>query len=145
MNEIIKFKNNNTGIEIDCPTGFSWTSFLFGFFVPFFRNWYIEAAIWLVAAIFTSGLSWLVHPFIINKNYAKFLLKEGYTPVGPEDVESLKTLNVNWEGQRGNGVSTNTQNGNDALEQIEKLGELKEKGLITEEEFNEKKKNLLAA
>jgi len=33
----------------------------------------------------------------------------------------------------------------DSIEQLEKLGELKEKGILTEEEFNHKKKELLSS
>ena len=32
----------------------------------------------------------------------------------------------------------------DSIKQLEKLGELKEKGILTEEEFNQKKKQLLS-
>lgn len=38
----------------------------------------------------------------------------------------------------------NTPVGNDSLEQLEKLADLKAKGILTEEEFNKKKQQILA-
>jgi len=42
-----------------------------------------------------------------------------------------------------NSAQSSKMNG-DSIKQLEKLGELKEKGILTEEEFNEKKKELLS-
>lgn len=42
-----------------------------------------------------------------------------------------------------NDVSTNNSNSLNYLEELEKLAELKEKGILTEEEFNNKKQELL--
>ena len=45
--------------------------------------------------------------------------------------------------KRVSSAQSSKMNG-DSIKQLEKLGELKEKGILTEEEFNEKKKELLS-
>ena len=47
--EGIKIKHKDSGIERKCFIGFSWTYFLFGFFVPVFRG---EITLGIVHAIF---------------------------------------------------------------------------------------------
>jgi hypothetical protein len=56
-------------------------------------------------------------------------------------IEQVKTLMEQMKAQEVNGVAAEPSV--DVIEQIEKLGTLREKGLITEEEFNNKKAELL--
>ena len=62
----------------EAPVGFSWTMLFFGVFVPLFRGDWKWAAITLLAAFITSGLSWFIFPFFYNKFYLKDLIKQGY-------------------------------------------------------------------
>lgn len=60
--------------------GFSWTVLFFDLLVPLFRfdfTWFFIMAIF---AMLTSGLSWLVMPFIYNRAYIKKLIRKGYRP-----------------------------------------------------------------
>lgn len=74
-----------------CKTGFSVTTFFFGFFVPLFRldikHFFIFLILNLfgfITAFFTFGLSALIINLIIcmkyNKWYIQDLLKKGYQP-----------------------------------------------------------------
>lgn len=72
-------KHVTTGEVKTVPTGFSWTTLLFGFFVPLFRGDILWATIMLGVGILTAGFSVLVFPFFYNKVYMDTLTKQGYT------------------------------------------------------------------
>ena len=90
----IEFKNEKTGLSKNCPTGFSWTTLFFGFFVPIVRGWYLYAAVFFALAMITAGLSMIVYPFIINKHYATYLIEHGYTPVSDDGVQRTQEMGV---------------------------------------------------
>jgi hypothetical protein len=68
-----------TGEVKTVPTGFSWTTLFFGFFVPLFRGDILWAAIMLIVGIVTAGISVIIFPFFYNKVYIDSLLKKGYS------------------------------------------------------------------
>ena len=88
---------NNTGIEKECPTGFSWTTLFFGFFVPLFRGDFIGMLIQILGSVFTIGIFWLIWPFLYNNNYINRLLEKGFIPYSEKDKSIL----------RSNGISVN--------------------------------------
>ena len=59
-------------------TGFSFTSFFFGAFVPIFRGDGIGFLIQFALACVTMGVSWLVVPFTYNKAYEDRLRGQGW-------------------------------------------------------------------
>jgi hypothetical protein len=59
-------------------TGFSWTTFFFGVFVPLFRGDGIGFLIQLALAIFTCGFSWFIVPFTYNSAYINRLKNNGW-------------------------------------------------------------------
>lgn len=69
---------NALGQIREVKRGFSWTTLLFGFFVPLFRGDWKWTLIMIVTAIFTGGISWLIFPFLYNKLYEDDLIKNGY-------------------------------------------------------------------
>ena len=76
--EGIKIKHKDSGIERKCFIGFSWTYFLFGFFVPVFRG---EITLGIVHAIFvfiTFRIFQLIMPFLYNKQHAVRLLTSSW-------------------------------------------------------------------
>jgi len=76
----LTLKHNQTGVVKQVTLGFSWTTFLFGGFVPLFRGdlkWFL---IMFIVSIVTAGLGWFVFPFIYNKIYIKGLIEKGYVP-----------------------------------------------------------------
>ncbi|MBS1983228.1 MAG: hypothetical protein JST16_03570 [Bdellovibrionales bacterium] len=90
----VRLRHHATGLIRECPTGFSWTSFFFGFFVPLLRSWYGFAAIYFCVSIVTGGLSQFVLPFLINKMWMKHLLENGYTPHSDEDRRTLALVGL---------------------------------------------------
>ena len=68
----------------------------------------------------------------------------GQAKVCQEMLDLLRTKGImkQFKGT-GNNQSNNASSGEDVLKQIEKLATLKESGIITEEEFNQKKAVLL--
>ncbi len=90
---MITLKHSTSGVLKECPTGFSFTTFLFGFFVPLFRKDFKWAAIMLVASIAYGVLmeelnitaaSGIALPFCFgfyyNEQYIKDMLEKGYIP-----------------------------------------------------------------
>ena len=62
----------------EAPVGFSWTSLMFGAFVPLFRadwGWFF---IMLVANVITWGLAGILFGFIYNRIYIQNMLKKGF-------------------------------------------------------------------
>jgi len=82
----------NGSLIKECPIGFSWTQFFFGFFVPICRSDWKMAAIEFVAAIFTWSLSNFVFMFMYNKWYISGLLDEGYTVMKYENYNKETLL-----------------------------------------------------
>lgn len=77
---MIVYKNNITGEIRNVPEGFSWTTLFFGFFPALFRADYQYAAIQIMLALVTFGISTLIFPFIYNSLYMKKLISLGFEP-----------------------------------------------------------------
>jgi len=94
MATTIRMENIHTKEIRDVPIGFSWTTLLFGVFVPLLRGdikWFF---IFLVLAIITGGVAWLVIPFIYNKIYVKGLISKGYVPADDVSKNELRMRNI---------------------------------------------------
>ena len=76
--------HKDSGEEKVIPTGFSWTTLLFGLFVPLFRGYWVYFFV-LLALCFLGGIgvviAWLICPFIINKHYYEHLIKNGWVSI----------------------------------------------------------------
>lgn len=85
---MITLQQKGTGVIKECTTGYSWTTFFFGAFVPLVRGdlkWAgILFAICLLVGLLTMGMgAFLVPPvfaFFYNKVYIKDLVEKGYIP-----------------------------------------------------------------
>lgn len=78
---MIVLRNETTGVIEKCSTGFSWTTCIFGFFVPFFRGDFKWGVIMLVSALISMGLVLavdIIFAVIYNKIYIKGLVSKGY-------------------------------------------------------------------
>lgn len=93
---MIRLKNKQTGLEVEAPTGYSFTTLAFGFFVPAIRGMYGYAAIWAFVGILTSGISWFFLPFFINKAYVKFLIEKGYAPMSDRDTTEIIAAGISY-------------------------------------------------
>ena len=75
------------GVEKKVPTGFSWTTLIFGFFPALFRGdlkWFaIQFVTNLVVALITFGfgliVTWIVFAFIYNRKYEDDVKAAGWT------------------------------------------------------------------
>lgn len=166
----IQFKNKESGDWKKAPVGFSFTVLLFGWWVSLFRrDWKSVVLIPLVyfAVLFTSAtiapnFSDPTTPVLFiygavrtalamsyNKIYIKSLISKGYAVSSVEngDIQFMEkklgiTLPSVEEPIPVQNISS--PNGN-SLQELEKLGELKEKGIISNEEFELKKKQILGS
>lgn len=93
----VKLRNPSNGLTKQCPVGFSVTTLFFGFFVPVARGWFGYAAISVLVAMVTFGLSWLVYPFIINRHYVRHLIEKGYQPISERDLEIVRSMGIEYD------------------------------------------------
>lgn len=85
---------NQSGVKIQVPTGFSWTTLLFGCFVPLFRGdmkWFV---VMLILALLTYGISNLIFPFFYNSVYLQNLLTQGFIGADKDSENWLKLNNM---------------------------------------------------
>lgn len=87
MNKMLK---NEFGQFKEAKTGFSWTVFFFGPFVPLFRGDFKYFGIMILVAIFTTGLGNIVFPFMYNKWYTQDLIEKGYRTEDREFAQFLR-------------------------------------------------------
>ncbi len=90
---MITLKHATSGMIKECPTGYSFTTLLFGFFVPLFRRDFKWAAIMLAGGIIYAmfleemGINGSANiamsvcfGMYYNEQYIKDLLEKGYIP-----------------------------------------------------------------
>ncbi len=120
--------------------GFSWPGFFFGVIWLLIKGLYGHFLISLVLLIVTAGFAapivWIVYGFIGNGAHKSSLLKKGYLT---EEQWSKK------ENQSPAAQPTSPSSPKDHLTQLKELAELKEKGILTDEEFLQQKAKLLRA
>ena len=111
--------------------GFSFPCLFLGCFWYLFKGMGLWALISFLAAMISWGLAWFIFPFFANEQDRKYLLKKGYLTSSGEVKDEETT-----DAQKEENVGTD-------LDKIKKLAELKDQGILTEEEFEAKKKELL--
>lgn len=79
----VKLKNE-AGEVLDCKVGFSWTTLLFGGWVPLCRGDWSNFFIMIIVSMCTCGIAGFVYPFVYNGMYIKKLLSNGYIPANEE-------------------------------------------------------------
>lgn len=85
----IKVKHNHSGIQKNCFVGYSWTYFLFGFFVPVFRGEISIGVFHLIFSIVTFGIFQLIMPFLYNKQYSIRLLNSSWSLNDSEENNAI--------------------------------------------------------
>ena len=71
---------NELGMVKEIPAFFSWTSLIFGFWVPLLRGDFKWFFIYLILTIFTYGIGLIVVAFFYNRKYIESMLEKGYKP-----------------------------------------------------------------
>ena len=85
----IKVKHTESGIQKNCFVGYSWTYFLFGFFVPIFRGEISIGVFHLIFSLVTFGIFQLIMPFLYNKQYSIRLLNNSWSLNDSEDNNAI--------------------------------------------------------
>jgi hypothetical protein len=126
------------GATVEVWEGFSWPCLFFG------SLWYISKGMWglgvisLVLAVCTLGISWLIFPFFANEHHAQSLLKQGYLN---EKQWAEKNQNSN---EKSIPSPMQQQKAPLVADELLKLAQLKEQGVLSDEEFNKQKHKLLS-
>ena len=109
--------------------GFSWPAFLFTPIWCLMKGLLLHSIISIIGAMTGIGfIFWLIAGFEGNKWHYEQLVKDGFLPGNGIDPSENKN----------EGIASNS-----SLDELEKLGRLKDAGHITDDEFNEQKKKLL--
>lgn len=91
----IRLQHPQLTVMKECPVGFSWTVFFFGWLVPLIRGWYGYSAVVFFVGSASVGLAQLFYfPFVANKKYILFLLEKGYQPASQVDVQILNGMGI---------------------------------------------------
>lgn len=85
---MITLRHQDSNAVKKCPTGFSWTTFFFGLFVPLIRGDFKWAAIvfvvFTVISVVTAGIGSfgvnIIFAFLYNKIYIRELMNKGFVP-----------------------------------------------------------------
>lgn len=90
----ISLFQSSSGLKIDAPMGFSWSTLFYGPFEPLSRSHYLYFIIMTVAIPLTSAISIFVFPFIYNKIFIKSLLEKGYQPYEEPDFSKIESIDL---------------------------------------------------
>ena len=91
----IKVEHKESGIGKNIFIGYSWTYFLFGFFVPIFRGEIVIGVFHLIFSIVTFGVFQLIMPFLYNKQYSHRMLNSSWILSDSEEKINLAKLKLN--------------------------------------------------
>lgn len=152
--KVIEFKNDKTGEVKNAPIGFSWTTLFLTFFPALMRSDFKWALIQFLLSWFTFGISCFVFPFIYNKLYIKELFNKGFIPFKEEDTAYLINNGFITSNQMEFQMKTSKvveqpvqiikeKENQSAAQQIKEFKQLLDEGIITKEEFDNKKSELL--
>ncbi len=95
LQKSIKVEHKESGIEKNIFIGYSWTYFLFGFFVPIFRGEIGIGIFHLIFSIVTFGVFQLIMPFLYNKQYSHRILNSSWILSDSEEKINLAKLKLN--------------------------------------------------
>jgi len=93
----VLLENKEFGVTKEVPFLFSWTMFLFGFWIPLFRADFIWSILSLILSLITGGFGTMILAFFYNKMYIKDLLSKGYDPIDDEAKALLDSKGIKYE------------------------------------------------
>ena len=74
----VRIVHQESGLSGHCFFGYSWTYFLFGFFVPIFRGEILIGLLHFFLSVITFGIFQIIMPFLYNKQYSVRKLTGGW-------------------------------------------------------------------
>lgn len=123
------------GTEEQTWHGFSWPAFFFGLIWLILKGLYGHFLIGLILTVATMGFAapviWIAYGFMGNDIHKKSLQKKGYL------------TKSQWDEKRLSAQKSAKTNPSFKFEELRELGDLRDKGILTEIEFDEQKKKLL--
>lgn len=125
------------GAAEDIWEGFSWPALFLGFIWFIYKGMWGWGVIAFILALSTFGISWLFFPFFANELYAKSLLGQGYLNAkqwNEKKQVNAGTIKPALQPQQGGSL---------IADELAKLVALKERGVLSNEEFNKQKQKLL--
>jgi putative oligomerization/nucleic acid binding protein len=126
------------GHEVEVYRGFSWPCLFLGFFWYGFKGMWGWAVIGVVAALLTYGMAWLFFPFFANAQHLTYLEKQGYLTAG--QARERQPLG----GRESRLSPAPLAAPGSVAEELRKLAGLRDSGVLTEVEFQEQKRRILA-
>ena len=90
----IRVKHSESGIQKNCFVGYSWTYFVFGFFVPIFRGEISIGIFHLIFSLVTFGIFQLIMPFLYNKQYSIRLLNDSWNLDDSEENNAIASYKI---------------------------------------------------
>ena len=90
----IRVKHSESGIQKNCFVGYSWTYFVFGFFVPIFRGEISIGIFHLIFSLVTFGIFQLIMPFLYNKQYSIRLLNDSWNLDDSEENNAIARYKI---------------------------------------------------
>jgi len=101
----IQLQNKITGAVEETATGYSWTSLLFGGFVPIVRGDWGSLFKLIGLTIITLGIYHFVFAATYNKQYLKNMIMKGFSPAN-EQAEMYLQINGLYIPQKVTAPST---------------------------------------
>ena len=90
----VNLKHSNSGVNKSGYTGYCWTYFFFGFFVPIFRGEISIGVFHLIFSLVTFGLFQLIMPFLYNKQYSTRLLNSSWSLNDSDERNAIARLKI---------------------------------------------------
>ena len=90
----INIKHKDSDLQRHCFIGYSWTYFLFGFFVPIFRGEIVIGIVHAIFAFITFGIFQLIMPFLYNKQHAVRMLTNSWVLDDTPQMNKLACKNI---------------------------------------------------
>ena len=90
----INIKHKESDLQRHCFIGYSWTYFLFGFFVPIFRGEIVIGIVHAIFAFITFGIFQLIMPFLYNKQHAVRMLTNSWVLDDTPQMNKLACENI---------------------------------------------------
>ena len=90
----IRVKHSESAIQKNCFVGYSWTYFVFGFFVPIFRGEISIGIFHLIFSLVTFGIFQLIMPFLYNKQYSIRLLNDSWNLDDSEENNAIARYKI---------------------------------------------------
>jgi hypothetical protein len=119
--------------------GFSWPGFFFGVIWLAIKQLWVHFIVSIIIIIITAGFGaipvWIFYGFTGNSFHRKLLLSKGYLT---KEQFSQKT-----ERDKKSSISENKFTNTSVADELAKLAELRNSGILTEEEFLQRKRKLL--